>query len=204
MIALSLQTPIEYLKGVGPQKADVLKKELQLFTIGDLLQYYPFRYIDKTKFYKISELHPELQGAQVIGRLTSLQEMGEKRSKRLVAQFRDETGSMELVWFQSIAWIKKTLQTGQAYIIYGKPTAFNGQISITHPEIESYSNQEKKVGNPSMQPVYSSTEKLKKFNLDSRGIQKLVQAALEAVWKNIRETLNFLPNELLIIRYLNW
>lgn len=189
MADLSLITPIEYLKGVGPQKADVLKKELQIFTIGDLLQYYPFRYIDRTKFHKIRQLHPELIGAQVLGRLIQLQEVGEKKAKRLVGIFKDDTGWMELVWFQSVQWLKKSLTVGSAYIIYGKPTEFNGQISITHPEIELYNNQEKKIGNMTMQPVYYSTEKLKKFNLDTKGIQRLQQTALEIVYKNIPETL---------------
>lgn len=189
MADLSLITPIEYLKGVGPQKADVLKKELQIFTIGDLLQYYPFRYIDRTKFHKIRQLHPDLIGAQVLGRLIQLQEVGEKKAKRLVGIFKDDTGSMELVWFQSVQWLKKSLTVGSAYIIYGKPTEFNGQISITHPEIELYNNQEKKIGNMTMQPVYYSTEKLKKFNLDTKGIQRLQQTALEIVYRNIPETL---------------
>lgn len=185
MANLSYITPIEYLKGVGPQKAEILKKELQLFTIGDLLQLYPFRYIDRTKFYKIKQLHADLIGAQVLGRLISLQEVGEKKSKRLVGQFRDETGSIELVWFQSISWLQKSLKIGSAYIIYGKPTEFNGHISITHPEMELYNSKEKKVGNMNMQPVYSSTEKLKKFNLDSKGIQKLQQTALETIYNSL-------------------
>lgn len=189
MADLSLITPIEYLKGVGPQKADVLKKELQIFTIGDLLQTYPFRYIDRTKFHKVRELHSDMIGAQVLGRLMSLQEIGEKRSRRLVGQFKDDTGMMELVWFQSISWLKKGLKVGAAYIIYGKPTEFNGLISITHPEMELYQQQGKKVGNMTMQPVYSSTEKLKKFNLDSKGIQKLQQTALEITLRSIQETL---------------
>lgn len=196
MADLSEITPIEYLKGVGPQKADVLKKELQIFTIGDLLQYYPFRYIDRTKFHKIRELHPDMVGAQVLGRLISLQEVGEKRGKRLVGQFRDDTGSMELVWFQSIPWLKKSLKIGTAYISYGKPTEFNGQISITHPEMEPFNSQEQKIGNLTMQPVYSSTEKLKKFSLDTKGIQKLQQAALVTVLRNMRESLpDFLLEE---------
>lgn len=189
MADLSLITPIEYLKGVGPQKADVLKKELQLFTIGDLLQYYPFRYIDRTKFHKIRQLHPDLIGAQVLGRLIQLKEVGEKRAKRLVGIFKDDTGSMELVWFQSVTFLQKSLKVGAAYIIYGKPTEFNGQISITHPEIELYNSQEKKIGNLTMQPVYSSTEKLKKFNLDTKGIQRLQQTALETTYRSFRETL---------------
>ncbi len=189
MADLSLKTPIEYLKGVGPQKADVLKKELQIFTIGDLLQYYPFRYIDRTKFHKVRELHADMIGAQVLGRLMSLQEVGEKRGRRLVGQFKDDTGMMELVWFQSLNWLKKGLQVGSAYIIYGKPTEFNGSISMTHPEMELYHQQHKKVGNMTMQPVYSSTEKLKKFTLDSKGIQKLQESALETTLRTISETL---------------
>lgn len=189
MADLSLKTPIEYLKGVGPQKADVLKKELQIFTIGDLLQYYPFRYIDRTKFHKVRELHTDMIGAQVLGRLMSLQEVGEKRGRRLVGQFKDDTGMMELVWFQSLNWLKKGLQVGSAYIIYGKPTEFNGSISMTHPEMELYHQQHKKVGNMTMQPVYSSTEKLKKFTLDSKGIQKLQESALETTLRTISETL---------------
>jgi len=194
MAELSLITPIEYLKGVGPQKADVLKKELQVFTIGDLLTQYPFRYIDRTEFHKIRKLHPDMMAAQVLGRLVSLQLVGEKRTKRLVGSFKDETGSMELVWFQSIPWLQKSLKVGSAYIIYGKPSEFNGQLSITHPEMDLYNPQVKQAGNMSLQPVYSSTEKLKKFNLDTKGIQRLQQTALETVFRSIGETI---PQEIM-------
>lgn len=189
MANLSFITPIEYLKGVGPQKADVLKKELQIFTIGDLLQHYPFRYIDRTKFYKIQQIYPDMVGAQIIGRLMSLQEVGERRAKRLVGQFRDDTGVMELVWFQSVSWLQKNLKVGAAYVIYGKPSEFNGMLSMTHPEMELYQSSEKKIGNMTMQPVYSSTEKLKKFNLDTKGLQKLQQTALETVYNSLQEDL---------------
>lgn len=189
MAELSLITPIEYLKGIGPQKGDVLKKELQLFTIGDLLQYYPFRYIDRTEFHKIKNVDASMIGAQVVGRLIGLQEKGEKRGKRLVGQFRDETGSIELVWFQSISWLKKSLQVGAVYVMYGKPTEFNGQISVTHPEMELFNSGEQKIGNQTMQPVYSSTEKLKKFNLDTKGIQKLQQSALELLYRTLEDIL---------------
>ncbi|MGO3108923.1 MAG: ATP-dependent DNA helicase RecG [Sphingobacterium sp.] len=189
MAELSAITPIEYLRGVGPQKADVLKKELRIFTIGDLLQYYPFRYIDRTEFHKINTIHTAMIGAQVLGRLTGLQEKGEKRAKRLVGQFRDETGSIELVWFQSLTWLTKNLQVGAVYVMYGKPNEFNGQLSVTHPEMELLNSGEKKVGNQTMQPVYSSTEKLKKFNLDSKGIQKLQQTALETVYRALGDAL---------------
>lgn len=189
MADLSLITPIEYLKGVGPQKADVIKKELQIFTIGDLLSYYPFRYIDRTVFHKIRQLDADMYAAQVLGRLIGLKEVGEKRAKRLVGQFKDETGSIELVWFQSITWLQKSLKVGAVYVLYGKPSVFNGQISITHPEMEPYQTQAKNLGNMTLQPVYSSTEKLKKFNLDSKGIQKLQQTALETVFRQLSEQL---------------
>lgn len=143
MADLSLITPIEYLKGVGPQKADVIKKELQIFTIGDLLSYYPFRYIDRTVFHKIRQLDADMYSAQVLGRLIGLKEIGEKKQKRLVGQFKDETGSIELVWFQSITWLQKSLKVGAVYVMYGKPSVFNGQISITHPEMEPYQAQAK-------------------------------------------------------------
>ncbi|UPZ38095.1 ATP-dependent DNA helicase RecG [Sphingobacterium sp. PCS056] len=187
MADLSLITPIEYLKGVGPQKADVIKKELQVFTIGDLLSYYPFRYIDRTVFHKIRQLDADMYSAQVLGRLIGLKEVGEKKGKRLVGQFKDETGSIELVWFQSITWLQKSLKVGAVYVMYGKPSVFNGQISITHPEMEPYQAQAKNLGNMTLQPVYSSTEKLKKFNLDSKGIQKLQQTALETVFRQLPE-----------------
>lgn len=187
MAELTHITPIEYLKGVGPQKADVLKKELQIFTIGDLLHYYPFRYNDRTQFHKIRELNTDMYAAQVLGRLIGLQEVGEKRTKRLVGQFKDETGSIELVWFQSITFLQKSLQVGQVYVLYGKPSEFNGHLSFTHPEMEAYQPHAKQIGNQTLQPIYSSTEKLKKFNLESKGIQKLVQQALEIVLRTITE-----------------
>ncbi|MBP3943379.1 ATP-dependent DNA helicase RecG [Sphingobacteriaceae bacterium WQ 2009] len=187
MAELTHITPIEYLKGVGPQKADVLKKELQIFTIGDLLHYYPFRYNDRTQFHKIRELNTDMYAAQVLGRLIGLQEVGEKRAKRLVGQFKDETGSIELVWFQSITFLQKSLQVGQVYVLYGKPSEFNGHLSFTHPEMEAYQPHAKQIGNQTLQPIYSSTEKLKKFNLESKGIQKLVQQALEIVLRTITE-----------------
>lgn len=189
MADLKLITPIEYLKGVGPQKGELLRKELQVFTLGDLLQHYPFRYIDRTKFYKIHQLSADLSGAQVLGRLVKLQEAGEKRGRRLIGTFKDETGVMELVWFQSVSWLKKGLKIGSAYIVYGKPTVFNGVLSITHPEMELYQLRSRTAGNMRLQPVYSSTEKLKKFNLDTKGLQKLQQAALASCLPTIEDPL---------------
>lgn len=177
------------MKGIGPQKADVLKKELGIFIYNDLLQHYPFRYIDRTRFYKIKELHGDLPPVQTIGRIISKEIVGEKRSKRLVAQLKDDTGIMELVWFQGIRWVEKLVQPGSVFIVFGKPSVFNSRISISHPEMELYNPAAKKQGNLTLQPVYSSTEKLKLFFLDSKGLQKAQVALLETVLKEITETL---------------
>ncbi|SKB69780.1 ATP-dependent DNA helicase RecG [Daejeonella lutea] len=184
-----LKTPIEYLKGVGTQRADILKKDLGIFTYEDLLQHYPFRYIDRTRFYKINELHPELPSVQILGRIVTKDVIGERQAKRLVASFKDETGSIELVWFQSIRWMDKVVQPGSVYMIFGKPSVFNGRISITHPEIELYQPKAENRGNLSLQPVYSSTEKLKQFSLDSRGLQRIQANLIDQVIRQIEETL---------------
>ncbi|MFD2161756.1 ATP-dependent DNA helicase RecG [Paradesertivirga mongoliensis] len=185
----SLSTPIEYLKGVGPQRGDVLKKELSVFTYQDLINYYPFRYIDRTRFYKIRELTPDLPAVQVLGRLVSKEIIGEKQSRRLLARLRDDTGVIELVWFQGVRWVEKMLQPNAVFIVFGKPNEFNGKISIPHPELELYNPNLKKQGNPTLQPVYNSTEKLKQFSLDTKGIQKIQAAVLDAVINEIEETL---------------
>ena len=187
MTEQKLQTPIEYLKGVGPQRATVLKKELGVFTYRDLLFHYPFRYIDRTCFYKIKELHVDLSYIQLIGRVVSKEILGDKYKKRLVVQLKDETGLIELVWFQSINWVEKTLVSGSVYIVFGKPTAFNGRVSISHPEIELYNPSAPKQGNLTLQPVYSSTEKLKQFSLDTKGIQRLQTVLLDSVIPDIEE-----------------
>ncbi len=184
-----LKTPVEYLKGVGTQRADILKKDLSIFTYEDLLEHYPFRYIDRTRFYKIRELNGDLPAVQVLGRILSKEILGQKQAKRLVANFKDDTGSIELVWFQSIRWADKVIQPGAVFMIFGKPNIFNGRISITHPEIELYQPKAENKGNLSLQPVYSSTEKLKQFNLDSRGIQRIQANLIDQVIRQIEETL---------------
>ncbi len=199
MASFSTITPIEYLKGVGPSRAEVLKSELGIHTFGDLLIHYPFRYIDRTQFHKINQLHADMPAVQVIGRLVHLEELGERRGKRLVGLFKDDTGVVELVWFQRITWLKKALQVGAAYVIYGKPSVFNNQLSITHPEMEAYSPGVKQRGNMSLQPVYNTTEKLRKFALDSRGIQKLQVALLESIMGQLEE---LLPDYLMRMHHL--
>jgi ATP-dependent DNA helicase RecG len=186
----AFQTPIEYLKGVGTARAEVLKKELAIFKYKDLLRHYPFKYIDRTQFYKIRDINADLPHVQVIARLTHKEILGEKHTKRLIAHAIDDTGIMELAWFQGIKWAEKNLVVGKAYIIFGKPGMFNGKAQMAHPEVEPYSPEAlKRKGNVSLQPGYHSTEKLKTFSLDSKGLQKLVAILLEMCAKDIHESL---------------
>lgn len=184
------QTPIEYLKGVGTARAEVLKKELAIKTLEDLLEHFPFRHIDRTRYYKINDIQQDLPYVQVIARLTHKELLGEKHTKRLVAQVQDDTGVMELVWFQGIKWVEKNLSVGKAYILFGKPGSFNGKAQMSHPEFDLYTATAiHRKGNMTLQPVYSSTEKLKQFSLDSKGMQKLIATLLEQHAKDIRENL---------------
>jgi len=184
-----LDTPIAFIKGVGPSRADVLKKDLGLFTFQDMLAHYPFRYIDRTKYFKINQITPDAQYIQIIGRVISKKVIGDKRAKRIVAVFKDETGIMELVWFQSLKWVDENIVVGTAYVAFGKPTLFNGTFSISHPEMELYQNKPQGRGNLTLQPVYNSTEKLKKFTLDSKGIQRLIAGLLDQVIQQVPESL---------------
>jgi ATP-dependent DNA helicase RecG len=184
-----LDTPVEFLKGVGPSRADVLKKDLSLFTYQDMLSHYPFRYIDRTKYFKINQINPDSQYIQIIGRVISKKVIGDKRAKRIIAVFKDETGIMELVWFQSLKWVDDNITVGTAYVAFGKPTIFNGSFSISHPEMELYQRKQVGRGNLTLQPVYNSTEKLKKFNLDSKGLQRLIAGLLDQVIPQVPETL---------------
>lgn len=186
-------TPIEYLKGIGPTKADVIKKELGIFTFGDFMRHYPFRYIDKTQFYKIAEINIDLPSAQFKAKLISKQMVGERRGKRLVAMVEDETGTMELVWFQGFKWVDKSLVIGQDYVIFGKPNAYGMKLNMVHPEMELQKDF-KPENATALQPVYPSTEKLKSFFLDSKGILKLQKQLMLQAEQEIEE---FLPEEIL-------
>ena len=189
MFASDLDTTIEFLKGVGPKRAEILQKELGIYTYAHLLGYYPFRYIDRTRFYKVNELHPDLPYVQILGRITGKETIGEKHKKRIVARLTDETGTIELVWFQSLKWVEENVMRGKVYIAFGKPTVFNGSFSISHPEMETYPRPATVTGNLTLQPVYNSTEKLKKFSLDSKGIQKMQALVIEQCLSEVRETI---------------
>ena len=189
MFASNLDTPLVYLKGVGPKRAELLQKELGISTYEQLLNHYPFRYIDRTRFYKINELNPDMPLVQVIGRITSKETVGEKQKKRIVAKFTDDTGTMDLVWFQSLKWVEDHILRGSIYIAFGKPTLFGNSFSISHPDLEPYPRQAGITGNLTLQPIYNTTEKMKKGFLDSKGIQKLIHHIIELHINEVRETL---------------
>jgi ATP-dependent DNA helicase RecG len=183
-----LQKDIEFVKTVGPQRAQVFRNELGIFTVEDLLHHFPFRYVDRSRFYNISELNADLPYVQLKGIITSISGFGNKRTTRLQAVFKDETGSMDLVWFQGIKWIRESVKAGIPYIIFGKPTLFNGVWNMVHPELET---QEKFNENPikGFQPVYATTEKSKTKGLDSKGIMRAMRSAVKDLPLHINETL---------------
>ena len=166
-----LDTPIGYLKGIGPLRAEGLQKELHIFSYKDLMTHYPFRYVDKTKFYNINEVNEDGASYQLKGFIESMETVGDKRSKRLVVKFRDRTGVIELVWFQGHKWMSEKLKLQTEYIVYGKATQFNYKFNISHPDIEIVSEEIIKQQS-AFQAVYHSTEKLKNKSLDSDGIRK--------------------------------
>ena len=188
-----LDMPIEYLKGIGPQRAEVLKKELNIFLYKDLLTYFPFRYVDRTKFHTISEAADEMPFIQLRGFLLKMDLVGQKSTKRLVVLFKDNTGIIELVWFKSYNWVSKQLKLGSEYIVFGKPSLFNGKFNIPHPEI-SVITEDLLKQQSAFQSVYNSTEKLKLFGLDSEGIRKaqrnlLIQLQITDIQENLSNEL---------------
>ena len=180
---------IEYLKGVGPKKAELLRKELGIHTFGDLLHYFPFRYVDKTKFYKTNEINSDLPYVQLKGKITQLQEIGAKHSKRLTAKLNDENGCIELVWFKGTRWIKESIKGNNKYIVFGKPNLYNGKINIVHPEIESIDEKHNQNFN-GLQPIYSTTEALSNKGLTNKAIGKLTAVLLPQIISNIKENLS--------------
>jgi ATP-dependent DNA helicase RecG len=175
-----LNNPIEYIHGISTLRGDMLRKELQIFTFNDLLNYFPLRHVDKTKVDKIGDLNSSTEYTQVSGTITDIEILGEKRSKRLVAYLKDDTGEIELVWFQGINWIQKTLHVGHQYLVFGKLSFFINKPQIAHPEIETLTT-EKATGKNFLEPIYSSTEKLKARGLNGRVISKFTYALLQLI-----------------------
>ncbi len=183
-----LDTPIDFLKGVGPARADLLKKELRIFTYGDLLMHYPFRYIDKSKMHKTAELNQDMPYVQLSGQIIKFEEKGLKASKRLMAHFQDETGIVELVWFKGISWIRSGVKLHTDYIVFGKPSSFKGKFNIVHPELELQEGKQQLLA--TLQAVYPATEKLNAKGLTSKAIGKLTKALLPLLKNNLEETLS--------------
>ncbi len=169
-----LQTPIDHLKGLWPKRAEMLKKELGIHTFQDLLNLFPNRYLDRTQYYKISELQQTNAEVQIVGKITHIKTVEQKRGKRLVATFTDGTQQMELVWFRGIKWMRENIKLNKAYVIFGKTKYFNGSFSMPHPEMELLDAHEKSIRS-AMQPVYPSTEKLANSGVTNRVLNTLMQ-----------------------------
>ena len=184
-----LQTPIDYLKGVGPNRAGLLKTELGIHTFQDLMNLFPNRYLDRTTYYKIGNLLKTNAEIQVIGSITHIKTVTQKRGKRLVATFRDETGVMELVWFRGHKWIRENLQLNTPYVIFGKTNHYNHTFSMPHPDMELLSEHQKGM-RAAMQPVYPSTEKLSSSGITNRVINGLMQTLFQEANNNFQETLS--------------
>lgn len=196
-----LSTPIEYLKGIGPQRGEILRKEAGIFTFGDLLYYFPFRYVDKSSFQRIVDI-PGIEGAvQLKGVITGIRESGKGRGRRLEARLRDDSGTIHLTWFQGIKWIKSKLHEGAKVIAYGKPKYYGSKWTIAHPELEFI--DEKAPLQLGLQPVYHSGEKLQSLGFTSKGFENVIKQLLPQIKGKIRENLpawiigdlNLMPKE---------
>ena len=195
-----LLTPIEYLKGVGPSRGELLRKELGIHKYVDLINFYPNRYIDRTRYYKINELQNNVAEVQIIGKIINVKtvEFGKGR-KRLVATFVDDTGQMELVWFQGHKWVRESLKINEVSVIFGKCSSFNGTYNMAHPEIELLSEHEKSLRS-AMQPVYPSTETLTNRGISNRAINKMMQQLFLETHTLFTETLpDYLIQDLKLI-----
>ena len=186
------ESDLATLRGMTPARLSLLQSELGLFTFGDLIQYFPFRYEDRTLLTPIAEINDQMENVQFIGRIKYKEKIGAGRRERLVAECCDETGCIELVWFQGVKWIEKSLVSGVDFLFYGKPGVFNGQIQMTHPEMEVYKGPQ--ISEKFFQPIYPLTEKLRKKYVDSKLIASLQKSLLEVSFPYIRETL---PQEII-------
>ena len=184
-----LSTPIDFLKGVGPAKANLLKNELRIFTYGDLLSYYPFRYVDKSKIFKVSDLNSDLPFIQLKGEVIKFETIGNGRAKRLVAHFKDDTGIVKLIWFKGASWIRSSIKLNTEYLVFGKPTSFKNTFSLVHPELDLWEDYNKKA-HVGLQGVYHSSEKLSAKGLNSRGVLNLIKNLIPLLKNDIEENLS--------------
>lgn len=184
-----LRTSVTYLKGVGPKRAELLQKELGIFTFGQLLEYYPYRYIDRSKIHKINEITSDMTFVQLVGKIRNMETVGVKRKQRLTAILEDESGSIELVWFKGINWVKDKIISGQQYLVFGRPSLFRNAFNIPHPDIEPLTSDEQLKSRGGFQPYYSTTEKLKNRGLNSKGMEKILRTLTDAASGNVPENL---------------
>ena len=183
-----LNQDIKFLTGVGPKKAEVLNKELSIYTVEDLLRHYPYRYVDRSRFYKLREITEDMPFIQVKGKILRFEKIGEGKGQRLSAMFTDGEQAIELVWFKGIRFVTEKYKTGVEYVIFGKPSLFNGRYNIVHPEMETPAQ----LPPPEMlglQPYYNTTEKMKNHFLNSKGIQKIILPVVKQIQGGIPETL---------------
>ncbi len=189
---------IKFLPGVGPQRAELLKKELSIFTFNDLLYYFPYKYIDRTKFYQVAEVTANMTYIQLKGQIVRFETNGEGARQRLIAHFRDDSGVMELLWFQGIKWVKENIKANVEYILFGKPTVFNGKVNMVHPELEPAQNKQVTTG--VFQAFYNTTEKMKQKFLTSKTLNKFQFSLLSVIEGKIHETLP--PNLILKLKLM--
>ena len=178
---------IKYLQGVGPQRAAMLNKELNIFSLHDLLYNFPYKYVDRSRLYSIREINGNMPYIQLKGQILSFETIGEGRQRRLVAHFSDGTGVVDLVWFQGIKYLMGKYKAHEEYIVFGKPTAFNGRINIAHPDIDS--SKELVLSSMGLQPYYGTTEKMKRSSLNSHALEKLMKNAFSLLQDAVPETL---------------
>ena len=189
MSNINLHTPIEYLKGAGPARADLLRKELGIRTQVDLVNFFPNRYIDRTQFFKINQLQQNSSEVQIIGKITNIKTIQQKRGSRLVATFIDETGTMEFVWFRGAKWIKESLKVNIPYVAFGRVKWFNGSFNMPHPELELVTDYKRSM-QTAMQPVYPSTESLTNKGVTNKVIAKMMQNLFVQANNSFEETLS--------------
>ena len=179
---------IKYLSGVGPQRASVLNKELNIYSLHDLLYYFPYKYVDRSRIYYIHEIDGTMPYIQLKGEILGFETIGEGRQRRLIAHFSDGTGIADLVWFQGIKFLVGKYKVHQEYIVFGKPSVFNGRINIAHPDIDNAS--ELKLSTMGLQPYYNTTEKMKRSSLNSHAIEKMMSAVVQQLREPLPETLS--------------
>lgn len=179
---------IKYLQGVGPQRASILNKELDIHSLHDLLYYFPYKYVDRSRLYYIHEIDGNMPHIQLKGKILSYENVGEGRSRRLVAHFSDGTGVVDLVWFKGLKYVTGRYKVNEEYVVFGKPTVFNGRINVAHPDIDPAEGLV--ISSMGLQPYYNTTEKMKRSGLNSHALEKLMKNAFSLLQSPLEETLS--------------